>query len=130
MELDEAIKKLKKAKSQEDCLRKAYDIVSKNYRGYMFKTYTRIWEIFTYKVSKLWKKSGFMHCTNINKVMKELLVKSGFFKEEGIKKKWTLVYYISPHQYLQVDVNGKKVNIDIWAKAYGIKFGDYAHGFH
>lgn len=25
--------------------------------------------------------------------------------------------------------NGKKVNIDIWAKAYEVKFGDYSHGF-
>jgi len=24
----------------------------------------------------------------------------------------------------------KYINIDLWGKAYGIKFGEYAHGFH
>ena len=130
MELDEAVKKLKKTKSKEECLMQAYQIVSEKYRGYRFRTYTRFWELFAYNVSKLWKKSGFMHCTNINRVLKELLIRSGHFDNSQVKKKWTLVYYISPHQYLQVDFNGKKINVDVWGKYYGVKFGEYTHGFN
>ncbi|MBU2590291.1 MAG: hypothetical protein KJ939_01490 [Nanoarchaeota archaeon] len=40
------------------------------------------------------------------------------------------LHYISIHQYLKVKVNSKYVIIDGWARIYGIKFGDYAHGFH
>ncbi|MEI6597138.1 MAG: hypothetical protein WCL13_02910, partial [bacterium] len=67
---------------------------------------------------------------NINYVMKTLLIKSDFFKDGDIRLKWTKIWYFSPHQYLQVNIDNKWINIDIWAYAYGIKFGDNAHGFH
>ena len=129
MELDEAVQMLKKSKNREECLKKAYDLVSSKYRGGKLMTYLKFWGLFSNDIEKLWKKSGFMHCTNINRVLKHLLVESRFFKDSEVKKKWTLVYYISPHQYLQADVNGKKINVDAWGKHYGIKFGEYAHGF-
>ena len=63
--------------------------------------------------------------------MRILLVKSELFDEEDIKLKWTLVWHISPHQYLTIKINQNEyINIDLWGKAYGINFGDYAHGFH
>jgi len=128
MELDEAIKKLKKAKNKKECLNMAYDIVSKKYHGERIKTYIRIWELSYFNIKKLWLRKGFLHCTNINKVMKYLLVKSGHFKNSEIKKKWTIIV-ISPHQYLQINLDGQKVNVDVWGKKLGIKFGKYAHGY-
>ena len=59
-------------------------------------------------------------------------------KEKDIVPKYSLTYYTSPHQYLQVRIgkmkeidleNDKFVNVDIWGAANGIKFGDYANGF-
>jgi hypothetical protein len=45
--------------------------------------------------------------------------------------KWTQIWYISPHQYLQIRVdNNEWINVDVWANVYDIKFGDYAHGFY
>ena len=125
------VKELKKSKNLEDCLKKAYDTLSEKYRGYRIKTYTRIYELFSKDVNKLWNKKGFMHCTNINYLMRILLVKSGFFKDKDIEQKWTFIWFFSPHQYLRVKLDKNKfVNVDVWAKPYGIKFGDYAHGFH
>ncbi|MCK4744707.1 hypothetical protein KAS41_01450 [Candidatus Parcubacteria bacterium] len=130
-EIKKAVDEIKKMPNQEKCLQKAYEIMTNRYRGYKFRTYSRLFQIFTFDAQKLWSKTGFIHCHNANYLMRILLVKSGFFKNADIKNKWTLVYYISPHQYLLVKLdNGQYVNIDIWGKVYGIKFGDYARGFH
>ncbi len=121
---------LKRSSDQMDCLRKAYDLLNKKYRGHRVKTYTNILDVFQKDISTFWNTTGFLHCTNINYVMRFLLIRSGFFKESDIRLKWTLIWYISPHQYLQIKTNGAWINIDVWAHAYGIRFGDYAHGFH
>ncbi|MEA1963504.1 MAG: hypothetical protein U9M94_04710 [Patescibacteria group bacterium] len=124
------IAELKKSSNKEDCLKFAYEILNKKYRGYRVKTYIKIFDIFSKDITKIWQKNGFLHCTNINYVMRTLLVKSGHFNDNEIKIKWTFVWYISPHQYLQVKINNSRINIDIWGKVFGIKFGDYARGFH
>lgn len=125
------INQLKKSKSKRDCLKKTYSALTSKYRGYAFKTYFRFFDIFTSDTNKLWAKSGFLHCSKLNFLMRILLVKSGHFQNEDIKTKWTLVWYLSPHQYLQIRLNDNEyINIDMWGKAYGIPFGDYAHGFH
>ena len=128
---EEAVKQLKKSTSKEQCLRKAYDIMSKKYRGYRVKTYTRIWRLFRWNIDILWKRQGFLHCNQMNYLLKELLVQSGLFTNEDIIFKWTTVWFFSPHQYVKVRIDKEtSVNIDLWGKAYGITFGDYAHGFH
>ncbi len=77
----------------------------------------------------LWNESGFMHCTNINYVLRTLLIKSGHFADDDIQIKWTIVWYISPHQYLRIKTGDKYVNVDVWGYVYGIKYGEYAYGF-
>ena len=125
------VDKLKKSKNKEDCLKRVYDILSKKYVGDRLKTYTRLFDLIVSDINKLWSKKGFMHCTNINYLMRILLVNSGLFKDEDIKSKWTLIWYFSPHQYLKVRLSQNKfVNVDVWGKVYRIKFGDYAHGFN
>ena len=129
-EMRDVIAELKKSSDKEDCLKRTYEILNKKYRGYHLKTYTRIFNIFSKDLSKLWQKNGLLHCTNMNYIMRALLIKSGYFNEDEIKIKWAFVWCISPHQYLQVKINNHWINIDIWGNAFGIKFGDYAHGFH
>lgn len=125
------VSKLKKSKNKEDCLKKAYSFLSKKYTGSRLKTYIRFFALFSSDIGKMWGKSGYLQCNKINYLLRILLVKSGFFKDEDIKLKWTLVWYLSPHQYLNIRLDkNKSVNVDIWGKAYGIRFGDYAHGFH
>ena len=125
------ISDLKNLTNKEECLKQAYDILSEKYRGYRIETYLKLFNLFESNLNKIWNRSGFLHCNTLNYLLRILLIKSGFFSEEDIKLKWTLVYYISPHQYLRIKTDkGEWVNIDLWGKTYGIKFGNYAHGFN
>jgi hypothetical protein len=126
----EVIDDLKKCATSNECLEKTYDILSHRFHGQHIKTYTRIWELQEKNIEILWKKKGFMHCTNINYLLRFLLVKSGWFEENNIQLKWTFYLYISPHQYAIVTADKKAIPVDIWAKFIGIRLGDYAHGFH
>lgn len=127
----DVINNLKQSKNKIDCLHKAYDALTIRCQGHRWAAIVNFYNLFIYNPNKLWNKQKRIICTNMNNLMKILLVKSGFFKEADIKKKWTLVWFISPHQYLKVKIdNNKYINIDIWGKANNIKFGDYAHGFH
>ena len=129
-ELQEVVDRLKKSKSKEDCLKKAYTILTKKYRGRKLNTYFQFFHLFIQDINKLWAKSGFLHCTNMNYLMRILLIKSGFFKEEYIEVKFSLVWYISLHQHLRIKINNNKfINIDLWGHVYGTKFGEYTHGF-
>ena len=124
------VDELKKSSGKEDCLKKVYGIMTRKYRGYRVKTYTRFFEVFKKDIGCFWGREGFLHCTNMNFVMRTLLVKSGFFSEEDLNLKWTQIWYVSPHQFLQVNVDGKWIDIDIWANTYGVGFGDHASGFN
>ncbi len=130
LDMEVAVEELKKSSDKKECLEKSYKILTSKYKGHRIKTYTRFFEIFKKDINYLWKKEGFLHCININYLLRILLIKSGFFKEKEIIMAWALVWHVSPHQYVKVKVNGEIINIDIWAHNYGIKFGDYARGFH
>lgn len=121
---------LKNSSNKEDCLKKAYQILAARYQGHRLKTYTKLCDAFRSDIDYLWSQKGFLHCNNINFLLRILLIKSNFFTESDIRIKWTLVWYVSPHQYLQVKLNDKWVDVDIWARPFGIGFGDHAHGFH
>lgn len=128
--MQKAVNTLKKCKTKQECLEEAYDIVTWKYNGSRIKTYLLLHRIFTQSLEDIWNRKGYLHCNTMNYVMRVLLQKSGHFKAEDIKNKWALVWYISPHQYLKVRTEKAWVNIDLWSKVYGIKLGDYAHGFH
>ena len=130
-ELEQIINKLRLVDDKEKCLRLAYDFTLSRYRGYRIKTFTKIFELFSYDIEKITHKRGFLHCTNLNYLFRFILIKSGCFSEDEITQKWTLVNYISPHQYLRVRIDTNKlINIDLWGNAYGVALGDYAHGFN
>jgi hypothetical protein len=123
--------RLSRLPTQEACLEIAYAELTKKYRGYRLRTYLRFWELLERDLEKLWAREGFLHCTHMNRLLLEVLVQSGHFKPEDLRTRWTLVWLLSPHQYLEVHLaSGKRVSVDIWGKAYGISFGDYAHGFN
>ena len=129
--LDTEINKLIKFDSKEETLEATYELLTKKYRGYRIRTLTRLFDLFEDDITKLWSKNGFLHCTNMNYLMKIMLLGSGKFSEDDINFKWTTINFYSPHEYLQIRLdNSRWINIDMWGKAYGIKFGDYAHGFH
>lgn len=111
-------------------LQEAYVSLSSQFQGNRFYTISHFSELFERDTKKLRRKSGAMHCTNINRLLIEDLLTSGLFTQEDIEKHWTLLWYISPHQYIRVKTEDGWINVDIWAQHFGIQFGDYAHGFH
>ena len=128
-ELEELVLRLKQSKTKKECLWKAYLLLSEKYRGHRMYTYLKIFDAFICDVDKLCTSNGFLHCHNLNYLLRILLIKSGFFSEEDIKLRWSMVWYISPHQYLKIDVGEEVIDVDLWGKAQDIEFGDYAHGF-
>jgi len=130
-DLEAVVEEIRKLPNREDCLEKVYQILTSKYHGNKIKTYSRFFEIFSNGIGDLWSRTGFIHCTNVNLLAKNMLVSSGHFKNKDIQFRWTLIYWISPHQYMRVRISDDEyVNVDIWAKVYGIEFGDYAHGFN
>jgi hypothetical protein len=128
--MNQIVASLKKAKTKEECLRKAYDALVKKYHGNRIKTYLRLWELFL-PLRVLWRRQGFLHCTNFNRFLRSLLLQSGHFTADDVRYRWTLLWYISPHQYLRIRITPKRwISVDAWAHVYGIQLGDYAHGFH
>ncbi len=124
------IDKLKRSKSKEACLRKAYDIMTKRYIGYRMMTYVALPNLFRKDLDWLWNRAKYVQCTGMNYIMRVLLVKSGFFTDKDIEFRWTMIWYISPHQYMKVRVDDKKtITLDIWNWAFGKGYGEYAHGF-
>lgn len=129
-EMQKIVDEMKKSLNKDDCLKMAYNIMIEKFRGYRIKTYLKLFDVFESDIAVLWNKNGFLHCNNMNYILRILLIKSGFFVEDDIRLRWTQIWYISPHQFVQVRIDGKWINIDIWAHAYGINFSDNAHGFH
>jgi hypothetical protein len=128
--LEQEIAKLKEGESQEEIIRKAYELLTQKYRGYRIKTLTRLPELFDVDVEHLWARRGFLHRTNMNYLMKLVLVGTGRFASEDIQARWTAIHYCSPHQYLKIRIEAGWIAVDVWGRAYGIPFGGYAHGLH
>ena len=128
--MEAAIQKLKKSKNKQDCLNKAYKILTSKYRGCKLYTFLCFYNLFITDLNKLWSRKGCMHCTTLGYLLRILLVRSGWFRDEDIMLKWTLLYYITPHQYLRINLGKKVIDVDVWAAAYGIELGDHAQGLH
>jgi hypothetical protein len=130
-EISKELKLLQRAPTKELYLKEAYSLITTRYESGRLNTIFKIYELLSEGVQELWNRSGFMHCTNQNYLLSLLLVKGGYFKESDIKLKWTLISYISPHQYLSVRVDDNRwVSVDCWGRQYGVRYGDYAHGFN
>lgn len=130
-DLELKINALKQYKTKSEALLKAYTLLTVRYRGYRLKTVTHLPDLVNVDIAKMWERSGFLHCTKLNYLLRILLINSGQFTEDEINLKWTTINFLSPHQYARVRIDGERwINIDLWGKAYGIKFGDYGHGFH
>ena len=97
--LAEAVEKVKMVQNKKAALGTAYDILTSKYRGYRFMTYLKLWRVWETDLDKIWQRSGFLHCTTINYLLRILLIKSGWFKEDDIRFGFAMIWYISIHQY-------------------------------
>ena len=128
--MQKEVDKLKKCKSKMDCLKKAYNIITTRYHGSTPQLILNYYDFLTTDVDKLWKRQGYLHCHYQNYLLRVLLVKSGFFKDEDILLKFTVTYGLSPHAYLKINAGDKFVFADPWFHYRGLPLGDHARGFH
>ncbi len=131
LDLIEAVEEVRSTNNKKQALEKAYVILTAKYRGYKFMTYLKLWLLWEVDLNKIWRRSGFLHCTSMNYLLRILLVKSGWFTEDDIHLAYSLIWYISIHQYLKVRLAERKwINVDIWYHYYGKGLGEYGHGFY
>ena len=130
-DVQKIVARLQKTKSKTACIRMAYDEVGKRFGGKLFRVITHFFRLYTGSFAEIWSKPGWLHCNTLNYLLRVLLIKSGKFKELDIQVKWTMVYYISLHQYFRVRIGKNKfINVNMWGRNNGVPFGEYAHGFH
>jgi len=127
--IQQTLAELKKCQNKETCLRRAYDILNDRFYGQPLATWKKPYLLFTQNLETIWNEKILL-CTNFSRLLKFLLVQSGHFQPEEIHLNWTVVFWLSPHNYARVWLdNTRFVNVDIWGAKNGIAYGDYAHGF-
>ncbi len=124
-----AIQRVKHSPSLEKAMERALYILSDKYQSKRFETYVFFKKLYETDPNKLWERSGFMHCTQQNYLWQTLLVKSGWLKDDQIELGFSLVWYISPHQFLKVNLPTGQIAIDPWNYYHGVPMGQYASGF-
>ena len=121
---------LRAEKNQEAALQKAYELLSLRFGSSKWLTYVLLWRIFDRNLHRIWQRTEFLHCTHMNWLLKILLVRSGWFAEDDITERWTILSGFSPHQYVRVRLkDGRSIAVDVWGRTYGVPLGKYAHGF-
>ena len=121
-DMREVINGLKsRANSKEEFLKLAYNYLGSRFRSERFNTFLKFHYLFK-NLDDIWKMQGYMPCTQSSFLMRIFLIKSGFFKEEEVRKRHTF-FDFNIHQYLQVNLGGKWVDIDIGEKQRGMPIG-------
>jgi len=131
---EKAINDLKnQSRSKDDFLQLAYDYIGRKY-SYSGVPFFRRFNIFIhwpslfYDLNDLYNASGFMHCTQLNFLMRLFLVKSDFFPEEEMRLRHTFVNFFI-HQYLEVKLDDKWVAVDVFEYSDGLKIGQHLKAF-
>lgn len=129
-DFESEVSKLKKLDLKYDILSEAYYYVVQRYSSSRLEFFLKLPLLPVNSFRDLTSRKGFMFCTNQNAVLTALLLNSGRFQSRDIKKKWTLYFGLTPHQYLQVKTEDGWINVDPWSNDYGLAIGDYARGLH
>lgn len=120
--------KLAQTSSARECLEQAFSIVTSRYKGDRLHTVTNIYEL-VYPLRRLWRLNGHLLCTNLNRVLRDLLIQTQWYEVSDVRYRWTAIWLFSPHQYVQVYIDDDWVDVDVWGYAYGVPLGEYSSGF-
>jgi len=97
-------------KKKQKALKKAYSWTINNFSSEKYNWVLRFFKLFYASDESLMAKRQFAQCTLQNRILAKLLIESGQFSEKDIEKKWFPFWGL--HQYLIVDVGGKKIKVD------------------
>lgn len=122
--MSDKINELKrKSKSSSGFLRLAHEFLGNKYHTERLNTIFKFYYVFL-DIDKVWEKSGFIHCTQSANMMRVFLVKSGLFRDKDIKIKHTFASF-TIHQYLQVKIDDKWIDVDVGEKNAEIPLGKH-----
>lgn len=124
--LDAKIRGLKmKSKSPEKFVRASYDLLRKKYHGSHALTFLRPDIVFSRNLEKMWSRSGYLSCNQVNWILYIMLVRSGFFSEGDVRFRCTITPRLMIHQYAEVRLGSKWIPVDVWASRYNRSFGEH-----
>jgi len=125
--LNSKIRELKKkSKSPEKFARASYYLLRGKYHGSHALTFLRPDVVFSRNLGKMWARSGYLSCNQVNWILYIMLVRSGFFSESDVRFRYTSVFGLSIHQYIQLRIEGDWVSVDVWAAKFNQNFGEHA----
>lgn len=116
-----------KANSNKEFLELAYNYIGNKYRSERFNTVFKFNYLFK-PADEIWKMNGYIPCTQSNFLLRIFLVKSGFYKDKEIKKRHIFTNF-ALHQYLQVKVGDKWIDVDVGEKQRGLPIGKHLRHF-
>jgi hypothetical protein len=129
-EFEEIIGK-RKGLGKRDYLRAIHDDILEGHKPGIFLSYVRSLELFDNDIFSIWKRKKNLSCLIMNYLMATAILKSGKFAVKDLSLKWTLIMYFHPHQYIRVRIGDNEyINVDPWAAAVGLHFGEVAEGFN
>lgn len=94
----------------------AYAYMQRTYSGYTdafkIRSLLTVFQLGDFSTNDFLNKKQFLWCHTQNRLLKSILVNTGHFKESDvvIKRKLFFIFFI--HQWILLEVNGKKIKID------------------
>jgi hypothetical protein len=142
LEIKNAVTELEnKSYNQMSYLQSVYNSVLGRWQHSRFKAAVLLPKLFKSDLNKIWHTKGFVYCTTINFVVYVLLANSKYFSagggsasggketDEFVKVKHVFLNFV-PHQYLQVRVGAKWLDVDpAGAGIRGFGLGHHASWF-
>jgi hypothetical protein len=124
--LDAKIRELKrKSKSPQQFVRFVYDLLRNKYHGSHALTFLRPDVVFSRNLDRMWARSGYLSCNQVNWILFIILVRSGFFRESDVRFRCTITPRLMIHQYSEVLLKNKWTPVDVWASRYEKSFGEH-----
>lgn len=102
------------SKDKLDFLQKSYSFLAKRFKGYWFPFFLNPASLFWKDLKHIWNYKGVLVCLNLNYISAQFLIHSKFFSERDVSMDWKFLRGFSYHKYLVVNVDGKKIDYDLW----------------
>lgn len=129
-EMEATIKELSQGATKKVYLEKVFHLLGDRHRGHRFNVASHFCLLWKMDLGWLWKRRGYFHCTQLNYLLRVMLVRSDLFTENEVELKWSQVLFLTPHRYLRVRMSQDTyINADLWAYRFGMPLGQYAYGF-
>ncbi len=104
-----------KSTDQMSYLQAVYDLVLHKtlhqWKHTRFQAAVRILRAWVKDLEEIWETEDFIYCTAINFLIFTLLANSKFFKAQDVKVRHVFLNFV-PHQYLQVKIGNKWIDVD------------------